>query len=30
MIKQVVYNCDMITNNPFNGEFCRKKSDFCK
>lgn len=25
VIKQVVYNCDMEINNPFNGEFCREK-----
>ena len=24
-IKQIVYNCGTITNNPFNGEFCREK-----
>ena len=27
IIKQIVYNCYMITNNPFNDEFCREK--FC-
>lgn len=24
MFEQVVHNCDMITNNPFDGELCRE------